>query len=502
MKPAVQLILGVLNSAATALTMLILAPVYLLYLGAEAFGLIGFYTTLLICMQVFDMGMATTLNREIARHGDGLLTQKNAQLLRCVELVYAGISLAVVLGTWAMGAWFVDAWFTAKTIPSVQLTHAIYGIGICVALRFPITVYQSALFGSGKMHLASGIGITQIIVGALGAYVLLRFNEADVVTFFVWQAVIASLHLASVRAVVWRHAPRLKIQTFDWAAMRGITRYAAGAGMVSVAGLVLSQVDKLVLSKTLNLEQYGYYMLASSLAASVHMLSGPFYNLFFPLASKLIKSNQSEFLLTKYQFYSASLAACVFPISLYLILFFPQLLSLWMDNQVAVDQIGPIATILIVATSLHALMFLPHALVMAAGVSKAYLAMYGLLIALSVPLTVLLSVRYGAIGGALGQVVLFLVHIFSGVWVTHRLCFRGYGTVWIFKDVGRPLSSVVIIGLIVHAFGLNTRIIFDWVGGLVSIGAWLFVFFVCIVVSPSTRGMLFEKLLGFNKSHP
>lgn len=494
MKPRAQLILGVLNSMATALAMLIMAPVYLRYLGAEAYGLIGFYTTLLMCMQVFDMGMATTLNREIARHGTGHLSEGNAKLLRCVELVYAAVSIVLVLGAWVLGAWFTNAWFTAKNIPAADITYAVYGIVLCVALRLPINVYQSALFGAQKMHLASTIGITQIIAGVIGSYILLRFQHAGVVTFFVWQVVVALLHLVSIRSVVWRYAPELKVRTLDWGSLRDLWRYAAGAGLISIAGLVLSQVDKVVLSKTLDLEHYGYYMLASTVAASVHMLSGPFYNIFFPMASKLISSNKSEVLLQKYQLFSTSLAACVFPFALYLILFFQNLLSLWIDDQVAVVQISPIAKILIIATSLHALMFLPHALVMAMGIRKTYLAMYGLLIGLSVPITVLLSIHYGAVGGAWGQVVLFVIHVFSGAWVTHRFCFKGYAISWIFRDVGRPLCVVVLFGLIAQAYGFNEKLNFDWSTGLLSIVALVFVFFACIVVSPSTRSMFFSKL--------
>lgn len=497
MKPRAQLILGVLNSIATALAMLIMAPVYLQYLGVEAYGLIGFYTTLLMCMQVFDMGMATTLNREIARHGVGRLSEDNAQLLRCVELIYGTISVALVAGMWLLGPWFAKSWFTAKSITGTDITYALYGIGTCVALRLPINVYQSALFGAQKMHLASAIGIFQIIAGALGSYVLLRFYNADVVTFFVWQAITALLHLVCIRAVVWRNAAKRTARNIDWRPLRVVWRYAMGAGLVSIAGLVLSQVDKVVLSKTLDLEQYGYYMLASTLAAAVHMLSGPFYNVFFPLASKLINSGQSEVLFHKYKFFSALLAACVFPFALYLVLFFPKLLGLWINDQVAVDQISPIATILAIATCLHALMFLPHALVMATGISKAYLAMYGLLIGLSLPITVLLSIRYGAVGGALGQVVLFVIHIFSGAWITHRICLKGYAITWLFQDIGRPLCVVMLFGFIAHTYGLHTRLNFDVTGGLLSVVAWIFVFFACVAVSPSTRSMFFVILSGF-----
>ena len=46
----------------------VLLPFYLHLMGAEAFGLIGFYQTLLVTLNVFDFGFSTTINRELACH--------------------------------------------------------------------------------------------------------------------------------------------------------------------------------------------------------------------------------------------------------------------------------------------------------------------------------------------------------------------------------------------------------------------------------------------------
>ncbi len=487
MKPRAQLVLGVFNSLAAALAMLVMAPIYLHYLGAEAYGLIGFYTTLLICMQVFDMGMATTLNREVARHGTGQLSQDNVQLLRSIELIYAAMSVALILGMWFMGAWLAQAWFNAQHIPRMDVTYALYGIAVCVALRLPINVYQSALFGAQKMHLVSILGIIQIVVGALGSYALLRFYRADVLTFFMGQASIVLLHLLCIRAAVWRHSPKVGALNMDWKPLFGLWRYAVGAGLVSIAGLLLSQVDKVVLGKTLDLAHYGYYMLATTLAGGMHMLTGPFYNLLFPVVSKLIANKQPEALLASYQFYSASLASCVFPLALYLVLFFPQWVGIWLNNPEAAMHISPIASLLVVATSLHAVMYLPHALMMASGVGKTYLAMYVALIALSLPVTAWLSINYGAIGGAWGQIILFVAYAAAGTWITHRYCLKGYALDWLLKDIGRPLGVVALFALIAYGCGLHTLTHFGWVNAIVSIIALLLLSLLCVLVGPSTR---------------
>ena len=49
------------------LATLICTPLYILYLGVESYGLIGFYTTLLAIIAVIDSGFSSTASREIAR---------------------------------------------------------------------------------------------------------------------------------------------------------------------------------------------------------------------------------------------------------------------------------------------------------------------------------------------------------------------------------------------------------------------------------------------------
>ncbi len=51
----------------TALLGIFFIPVYLHFLGIEAYGLVGFYATLLAFFILLDLGMGATLNREFAR---------------------------------------------------------------------------------------------------------------------------------------------------------------------------------------------------------------------------------------------------------------------------------------------------------------------------------------------------------------------------------------------------------------------------------------------------
>ena len=51
----------------SALLQLLLLPLYLHFLGVEAYGIVSLYVVLITSVQIFDLGLAQTLNRELAR---------------------------------------------------------------------------------------------------------------------------------------------------------------------------------------------------------------------------------------------------------------------------------------------------------------------------------------------------------------------------------------------------------------------------------------------------
>ena len=62
-----NLLAGLASSVWSALVGLAVVPFYLKYLGIEAYGLIGFFATTQAVLSLLDMGMAPTINREVAR---------------------------------------------------------------------------------------------------------------------------------------------------------------------------------------------------------------------------------------------------------------------------------------------------------------------------------------------------------------------------------------------------------------------------------------------------
>ena len=52
---------------------IVMVPLYVRYMGAEAYGLVGFFAMLLVWFNLLDMGLTPTVARETARFHGGAI---------------------------------------------------------------------------------------------------------------------------------------------------------------------------------------------------------------------------------------------------------------------------------------------------------------------------------------------------------------------------------------------------------------------------------------------
>jgi hypothetical protein len=91
-------------------------------------------------------------------------------------------------------------------------------------------------------------------------------------------------------------------------------------------------------------------------------------------------------------------------------------------------------------------MHMPYALQLAYGAVRLSLVIAVSMCVLLVPLIILLTTRWGAVGGAAAWLVLNIFYLFFGTWLTHRELLPALGANWLAKDVGVPaLMSVIVI---------------------------------------------------------
>src|SRR6202451_1874160 len=90
------LLANLAGSAWSTLMQLVCVPLYIRFLGIEAFGLIGFYLMSQAVLQVLDLGLSPTMNREMARYSVQPEKADEARdLVRTLEAGYWLIGIAI-----------------------------------------------------------------------------------------------------------------------------------------------------------------------------------------------------------------------------------------------------------------------------------------------------------------------------------------------------------------------------------------------------------------------
>ena len=106
-------------------------PIYIRYLGVEAWGLVGFMSMLQAWLTLLDMGLSPTLSREMARFQAGAHSAQSIRdLLRSMEVIYGGVAVAVVGTVWLIAPWVAVHWLSATQLPVTSVAQAIGMMGL------------------------------------------------------------------------------------------------------------------------------------------------------------------------------------------------------------------------------------------------------------------------------------------------------------------------------------------------------------------------------------
>ncbi len=450
MRLANNLLAGLANSVVSALVGLAVVPLYIKYLGIEAYGLIGFYATTQAILQILDMGLAPTMNREVARHSASGDLKQAGKLLHTLAIVYWSMAGMIALFIVALAPLIAGYWLQSKQLAPQTISHAVMLMGLVVACRWPIGLYQGALMGAQRLTVASGVSITMVTLGSLGAVAVLAFVSPTIEAFFVWQASVGLAYAITMRWAAWRVIGRLPDIRFDVVALKKIVRFSAGMGSISLSGLVFTQLDKIILSKILGLEEFAHYMLATLIMSGLYVFITPTFNVVYPRFSALVVANDIKRLTALYRIGTRLFATVLFPISMLLVVFAEDFVLLWTGNPGISKSISPVITFLVIGSALNGVMYFPYALQLAYGMTWIPITINLSLMCLIVPLIIFLAHDYGAMGGAMAWLISEIIYIIVGPWMTHHYLLKGLAPKWILQDIAPSLVASILVGLFGH----------------------------------------------------
>jgi len=445
-----NIIANFVGKAWTALMSLAFVPLYLHFLGIEAYGLIGFFATLQAVFSLLDMGLSTTLTRELARYSAQQgQEQKMRDLVRTLEIVYWGIAILISIIVIALAPFIAEHWVKAENLSVETVQQTVVLLGITIAFRWPLGFYAGGLMGLQRQALYNLLESGLATVRGVGAVLILWLVSPTIEAFFVWQVVISLLNTTLIALALWQSLPQSKQWAcFDKQLLYSIWRFAAGLTATSAITLFLTHLDKILLSTLLSLEMFGYYTLASVVASVIYQFIGPVRTALFPRFSQLVTLNNEKELTILYHRACQLMSVVILPTALVLALFSYEVILLWTGNPITAENTYWLVSLLVIGNVFNGLMNLPYALQLAYGWTQ--LAFYTNVVAvlLLVPLLLVMVHFYSAIGAAIVWVMLNTGYVLISLQIMHHRLLKGEQWRWYREDVGLPLvTTLVVAGL-------------------------------------------------------
>jgi O-antigen/teichoic acid export membrane protein len=429
-----------------ALMGLAFIPLYINFMGVESYGLVGIFATLQAIFALLDMGLSTTLNREMARLS--ALPDKEQEmrnLVRSLEIIYWSIALFIGIVVIMAAPYIANKWIKTVQLSPQTIEQALRIMGCAMALQWPASLYYGGIAGLQKQVLLNVINSSMSTLRSVGVVLILWLVSPTVLAFFLWQIIISFINTALLALFLW-HSLRLagNKAIFQKKLLVAVWRFAAGVSGISILATILTQLDKIILSKMLSLEMFGYYSLSGAVAITLYRLIGPVFIATYPRLTELVFFEDQDGLKQLYHKSCQVMSVLILPVTVIVALFSYEILLIWTQNPVTAERCHLLVSILICGTALNGLMNIPYALQLANGWTSLTLAINLIAIIILVPTIVFVTREYGALGGASVWILLNGCYVFIGIHLMHRRLLPDEKWRWYWQDVFLPFFAAIV----------------------------------------------------------
>ena len=478
---------------------IVVTPLYLKHLGAEAYGLVGFFALMQAWMNLLDLGLSPTLGRQAA-YTRGQLNGFEAfkRLVKSFEVLFLVLALIIVCVIYFLSDWIAISWIKSDNIEINTLVYCVVLMGVMIGLRWFSGLYRSGINGLEDQVWLNTANIILTSLKFLGALHLLTFISQDIRLFFEYQLVIGLIELAVFAIRFYSNLPATKIRTsliaFDWPAVKSVAPFALGTAYTAGIWVLITQTDKLILSGVLSLAEFGYLSLVALVAGGITMLSGPISQAIMPRLTVLYSQDNKNELLKLYSNASQLVTVISLSVSLTVGLYAEPLIYAWTGDKEAAEWGAGVLIWFALGNGVLAIGAFQYYLQSAFGQLRLHVIGSTISAIIQVPLIFYAATNYGVQGAGITWFSFRVIWFLCWTPMVHNKFAPGFHYMWMLKGIV-PISVVTIsmaLGiqyLITLELNQNRLILFL---KLISLGILLFI--ISALSSTAIRQRIFRLL--------
>jgi O-antigen/teichoic acid export membrane protein len=464
-------------------------PIYIRLMGAEAYGLIGFFAFLQVWFQLLDFGLSQTLAREVARYcggvGDAIALRT---VVKTIETVFLGLSALSGGLIVVFSQWIAEHWLRPQELQSYSISASIKAMGAIVAIRLMVSPYRGLLMGFEKQLWLNAFTIVTSTSRVVAAFICFRIFTASALVFFLSQLAVAVLEAVILSAVAHRALPTVPAGSRIKPTYRCLHNYIGFTSTIAFTAsiwLIVTYSDRVVLSKLLSLSEFGYFTAAATMAFAVTIVASPASNALVPRLTKLSAAGRIADALSLYRVFTRWVCSVAFPVGAVLACFPERVLWVWTGNaQLATYAARPLV-LYAIGNAIFAASAFPYYLQLAKGDLTMHLYGNIVLALVIVPAIIYAGIHHGASGTAAVWLAANLLYLVLWIPLIHKRLVPRLHLKWLLNDVAPHALLAFIVSwlLSIGVSDVATRF-----GGAVQLFACWIVTLVATVVPLMRRG--------------
>ncbi|MFH1581208.1 MAG: oligosaccharide flippase family protein [Pseudomonadota bacterium] len=469
-------------------------PVYISIMGIEAYGLVGLFSTMMALFSLLDAGLSGTLKREIAHLSvHESRAQDMRDLLRTLEIPYLSAGILIGLAFVFLSPLIANHWLKPDKLSPQTVQLAIMIMGLVAAFQWPLGFYSGGLQGLQKQVLLNSIDIAVSTCRGVGAILVLLFISPTIEAFFIWQGLLTAVKTILLMFFLWHYLPKSAAPPrFRKDVFQRIWRFAAFVSGSTIMAAIITQMDKVILSRMLSLEVFGYYSLASVVALNIFRIVNPIASAVSPKLTNLVSLGEDQQLIRIYHKSAQLLSAVVFPVAAVVFFFSTEILLIWTQNLKIAENSSMLVSILVIGAALNGITAIPYGLQLAYGWPNLtfFLNLFSAIVC--VPLIILLIKFFGPTGAAFIWIIFNGCNVFFAIPIMHKRLIPAEKWRWYKEDIGLPLIAAFFVAgffkIVLPAY--SNMIFLAIILTIIS----LITFSITMLATATTREWLLNKL--------
>lgn len=417
---------------------ILILPLYIKYMGAEAYGLIGFFTMLQALFGLLDLGLTPTIGRETARYHGGTMTVLDyRKLLRALHILFFGIAVIGGIFLFLLAPIISSHWLKVTTIPIDTVNYCVKIMAFSIALRWIGGLYRGIITGSERLDWLSYLNIVTTTLRFIIVFPVMKVKGYTPLVFFTYQLIVAIIEYLSLLFLATVLTPKIKSSNekigFSFSPIISLMRFSLTVAFTSSIWILITQSDKLILSGILELSEYGHFTLAVLLASGILMINIPVTNSILPRLARLHAENKHDELLRIYK--NTTMFVCVLGVSASLVvaIYAKPLLLIWTGDTEVSASASPILSLYAIGNGLLAVSAFPYYLQYAQGRLKYHFWGNIVMFFMLIPTIIVLARNFGGIGAGYAWLIVNAFYLFVWTALVHHKLVPGLHFSWLMR---------------------------------------------------------------------